>query len=383
MIVLATLDAAAAWLARIPADQRIAAHAATDWRLAAWTVGGALLIGACVLVSQSGLLGRLTRTLEAARPRPWLASAAAACALALILATLKAAIDAFAGWRGQRILGGVDGGLGPHLAHAAAGIAPTVLGAVLLVPPALWLMRRRPRTWPLMVGLLVAGLIVAAIWLPYALSAGPASPAAPPGPVRDGLLRLIAETGIPAQGVSVSTDPGFMADVNGGFGHAKVIIGPSLAAGPPAMARALIGHIMGHYAHNDILIFSLVLGLAMLLGFFAVARFGAPLARLIGAKEVASAADPEAMPAAAIILMLAMVCAGLAGAGYLRWANVRADAYSLDHAREPDGLAAVIEQEWDHQSVDPSPIEEALFYTHPALTGRLRHAMAWKGAHGG
>jgi STE24 endopeptidase len=159
-------------------------------------------------------------------------------------------------------------------------------------------------------------------------------------------------------------------------------VGPRLAAGPPAEARALVGHIMGHYAHNDILIFSLVLGLGMLAGFFAVARLAAPLARLIGAKNAASAADRESLPASAIILMLAIACAGLAGAGHLRWANVRADAYSLDHAREPDGLAAVIEQEWDHQSVDPSPLEEALFYTHPAMTGRLRHAMAWKAAHG-
>jgi STE24 endopeptidase len=380
---MATLDAAAAWLARIPADQRIAAHAATDGRLMAWALGGALLIGACVLASQGAVLGRLSRALEPARPRPWLTDAVAACALALLLATLKAVIDAVADWRSQHILSGASGGLAPHLAQAAVGIAPSVLGAVLLVPPVLWLMRRRPRTWPLLVGLPLAGLIVAAIWLPYALSEGPILSAAPQGPVRDGLLKLIAETGIPAQGVFVSRDPSFMADVSGSFGHAKVVVGPLLAAGPAAQARALVGHIMGHYAHDDILIFSLTQGLVMLIGFFAVARFAAPLARLIGAKTVASAADPAALPAAAIILMLAMVCAGLAGAGYLRWANVRADAYSLDHAREPDGLAAVIEREWDHQSVDPSPIEEALFYTHPAMTGRLRHAMAWKAAHGG
>jgi STE24 endopeptidase len=234
-----------------------------------------------------------------------------------------------------------------------------------------------------MVGSLVAALIVAVIWLPYALSAGSPTTPAPPGAVRDGLTRLIAGSGVPAHGVFLATDPSFMADVSGGFGRAKVSIGPSLASGPPAEARAIIGHIMGHYIHYDILIFSLVLGLTMLLGFFAVAWFAAPLARLIGAKQVVSAADPEALPAAAIILMVAMVGAGLAGAGYLRWANVRADTFSLDHAREPDGLAAVIEQEWDHQSVDPSPPEEALFYTHPAMTGRLRHAMAWKAAHGG
>jgi STE24 endopeptidase len=244
-------------------------------------------------------------------------------------------------------------------------------------------MRRRPASWPLIVGALVATLIVAAIWLPYALSVGPSTTPAPPGPVRDGLVQLIAGSAVPAHGVLVANDPGFMADVSGGFGRAKVVIGPQLADGAPAEARAMVGHIMGHYVHNDILIFSLVLGLVMLFGFFAVARLAAPLARFIGAKSVVSAADPQALPAAAIILMIAMVCAGLAGAGYLRWANVRADAYSLDHAHEPDGLAAVIEQEWDHQSVDPSPLEEALFYTHPAMSGRLQHAMAWKAAHGG
>jgi STE24 endopeptidase len=60
---------------------------------------------------------------------------------------------------------------------------------------------------------------------------------------------------------------------------------------------------------------------------------------------------------------------------------VRADAYSLDYAREPDGLAAVLESEWDHQSLDPSPIETVLFYTHPPIPMRIAHAMAWKAAH--
>jgi STE24 endopeptidase len=81
--------------------------------------------------------------------------------------------------------------------------------------------------------------------------------------------------------------------------------------------------------------------------------------------------------------MLAMTGAGLAAGGYLRWANVRADAYSLDHAREPDGLAAILEREWDHQSLDPSPVERALFYTHPPIADRIAHAMAWKASQAG
>ena len=51
-------------------------------------------------------------------------------------------------------------------------------------------------------------------------------------------------------------------------------------------------------------------------------------------------------------------------------------------ARAPNRLFAlisVIVREWDHQSLDPSPLEEALFYTHPAMAGRIRHALAWSG----
>jgi STE24 endopeptidase len=379
----AILDAAAVWLSRIPESERITAQAATDWRLAAWVSGGVILLGACVIVSRMGLPGRARLALEAERPRPWLTGAAVACLLALILAALKALIDAVTDSRTRQILGVADAGLAGHLAHAASTIAPDVLAAALLAPPLLWLMRRWPRTWPLVAGSLVTALIAAVVWLPYALSLGAPTTLAPPGPVRDGLLRLIGATGIPAHDVLLATDPGVLADVNGSFGQAKVIVGPALAAGPPAEARAIVGHIMGHYVHNDILIFSLVMGLVMLLGFFAVAALAAPLARLVGAKGVASPAEPEALPAVAIILMLAVSGAWLAGAGYLRWANVRADAYSLEFAGAPDGLASVIEQEWDHQSVDPSPLEEALFYSHPGMIGRLRHAMAWKAAHGG
>lgn len=380
---MTNVDAAsAAWLARIPESQRIAAQAFTDWRLTAWAIGWLILVGACVVLARTGVLGRWRRAIEIERPRPWIAGAACAGLLALVLASLEALIRAVDKWRGQQILDDHAPGLAGALADALGAIAPEVIAAVVLIPFALWLARRMPRRWPPVVGAVIAALIVGAVWLPYVLSVGPPMTPAPAGPVRDGLIRLIAETGIPAHDVFYAADPSFDADVNGGFGHAKVSIGPLMAAAPPAESRAFVGHIMGHYAHNDILIYSLVLGLVMLMGCFAISRWTAPLAKALGGGAV-DPGDPEALPAAAIIFMLAMICAGLAGAGYLRWANVRADAYSLDHAREPDGLVAAIEAEWDHDSVDPSPVEEAVFSTHPAMTGRIRHAMAWKAAHGG
>jgi STE24 endopeptidase len=374
----------AAWLARIPVSERVAAQAATDWRLFAWAAGWLIAIGACVVISRAGLPRRIRQRLETGQPRPWLVNATIAGAMALILSVTNAVVSGVGDWQADRLLHGAGAsGVAAHLALAASGIALTTLAAAVLSPPAYWLMLRWPRTWPAILGPALAALILGLGWLPYALSAGSDLGPAPPGPVRDSLQRLLVASGLPTRDVFVSYGPAFDGDVTGAFGHAKVTVGPGLLAGPPAEARAYVGHLMGHYAHSDILIVCLVLAAVIFFGLIAVQQLTSPLARRIGAGLSPVTPDPEAMPAATIIALLSVLVAGLAASAYLRWANVRADEYSLNYAREPDGLAAVIEREWDHQAVDPSPPETAVFYTHPPLVARVRHAMDWKAAHGG
>jgi STE24 endopeptidase len=385
------LDAQAAtnaWLARLPAAQQLAAQAATDTRLAGWIAGVLVFLAVAILLARLGVLAALARRIEAARPRPWLASAAVAGATALALAAAKALVDAITAWR---LAAFVAGGPAPasdfltHPAAASAHILPGVVAAVLLVPPLAWLIRRRPKSWPLIVGGAATLLILALGWLPYALSAGPTGPPAPPGPAQAAVTRLVAETGLPAPGVQQAAAPGLDADVTGGFGRARVVVGERLLAGPPAEARAYVGHLMGHYAHNDILIVCLAIGALVLAGCVAARAWTAPLARAMGTRDVRSPAEPAALPALAIIGAATLTLAALGGAAYLRWANVGADAYSLDHAREPDGLVAVVEDEWlrdpGREGVAPSPLEAMIFYTHPPLRDRIAHAMAWKAAH--
>jgi STE24 endopeptidase len=388
---LAALDPAAqaaAWIARLPAAQRVAAQAATDWRLTAWIGGALIFIGACVVVARNDTLGKLRRWIEGKRPAPWLVGAAAAGALTLLLMAVNAMVGGLADWRADQLLAKGGGfpapaGFDVHVAVAAAGIPLAVLAAMGLVPLLLWLMRRLPRTWPLVAGGVAMAAILGLGWLPYALGVAPAMATAPASPARDGVLQLIAETELPAREVLAAPNPAFDADVIGGFGQAKVVMGPSLLAGPPGEARADVGHLIGHYVHNDILIVSLIVGLVIVAGFFVVQRWTLAVARLIGVKNATDGADPVALPAMAVIAYLTLALAGLAGAAYLRAANVGADAYSLDHARAPDDLAAVLERNWNHLAVDPSPIEAAIFYTHPPLQSRIGQAMAWKAAHGG
>ena len=379
---MAGVDPVGAWVARLPEAQRLAAHAATDARLIGWALGLTTFLVACGLVSRAGLVRRLRGAVETAAPRPWLTSALCAGVLALVLALANVPVDAFASWRVDLARGVAGGGLLAHLARSAAGVLPSVVEALVLAPPLYWLMRRAPGTWPWIAGGAFAAVILAAGWLPFALASGPALAPAPAGVVRDGVARLVAEVGLPPHTILASADPGFDADVAGAFGQAKVVLGPQLLAAPPAEARAWVGHLMSHYVHDDQLVVVLIYGAFGLIAMLAIQRFAAPLARMLGARDARSAADPETMPAAAALLALALLAATLAGNGYLRWANVRADQYSLDHAREPDGLVAAMERFWDHASVDPNPLEEALFYAHPPLSQRLAHVAAWKASRG-
>lgn len=365
--------AARAWLERLPAVDRLAAQARTDLRLLVWIGAGALLIAACVAITRVDLVGRLGRAIEAKGPRPWLTRAAAALVVTSALFAMKSAYDVFVAWPA----GGVGGDLAARATTAAAGLWPALSLAVLVVVPLQWLFQARPRSGSVIAGLGAIALSLAVGWGPYAFSAGWATPA-PAGPVRDGLVQLIASSGVPARDVHLSPDPVFDADVTGGFGQAQVVIGQQVLGWPPAEARAYVGHLMGHYEHADVFMVFLLYGLVALGALVAVQRSAAPLARWLGAREAASAADAEALPAVALIMVLALGFATSATNGYLRWANVRADAFSLDHARAPDDLAAVLERTWDHESVDPDPIEEALFYSHPPLAKRLAHAMRWK-----
>ena len=101
----------------------------------------------------------------------------------------------------------------------------------------------------------------------------------------------------------------------------------------------------------------------------------------MGLKQDPDPADPLAAPAVIAVAIVYLCLALTLDHAFIRAINVRADQYSLDHAREPDGLAQALLHEWKGEAVDPSALQEVLFYDHPSLQSRLDHAMRWKAAH--
>jgi STE24 endopeptidase len=65
----------------------------------------------------------------------------------------------------------------------------------------------------------------------------------------------------------------------------------------------------------------------------------------------------------------------------IRLEEISADRFGLDAAREPDGFASTAMKLSEYRKIEPSPLEEAIFFDHPSGRTRVRTAMAWKAAH--
>ena len=58
-----------------------------------------------------------------------------------------------------------------------------------------------------------------------------------------------------------------------------------------------------------------------------------------------------------------------------------ADAFGLEAAREPDGFAMTAMQLSEYRKIEPTALEETIFFDHPSGRTRVRMAMEWKARH--
>jgi Zn-dependent protease with chaperone function len=57
-----------------------------------------------------------------------------------------------------------------------------------------------------------------------------------------------------------------------------------------------------------------------------------------------------------------------------------ADAFGINTSREPDGMAKVALKLGAYRKLNPTPLEEFIFFDHPSGRARIRMAMDWKAA---
>ncbi|MEX2149987.1 MAG: M48 family metallopeptidase [Steroidobacteraceae bacterium] len=203
----------------------------------------------------------------------------------------------------------------------------------------------------------------------------------PEGEIRDSILALADEARIPTHDVwwydASRQTRRISANVAGIAGTTRIALNDNLLNGTSLPEiRAVMAHEMGHYRLHHA--WSLTFAFAMVLGFgyWAVNRAFGSLQRRFGERfGVRDIADPAGLPLAFATFSVVMLLLTPLTNTIVRTAEHQADTFGLEAAREPHGFASVSIRLGAYRKLDPSPLEEILFFDHPSGRARVARAM--------
>lgn len=263
---------------------------------------------------------------------------------------------------------------------AATTILVTVIYAVV---------RAAPNRWPVWAG------AVTVAFAAFASLIGPVYVAPlfntytplPDSPVKQSILAMAKANGVPVDNVytfdaSRQSDR-ISANVSGLFGTTRISLTDNLMKrATPAEIEAVLGHEIGHYVLGHVYTGLLWTALVIVVGFwflnfsfrFLIAIFG-------GNWDVRQIDDPAGLPVLYAVGMVYLLLATPALNTISRNIEAQADIFGLNAARQPDGFATIALKLSEYRKLDPSPLEEFVFYDHPSGRSRIAMAMQWKAQH--
>jgi len=203
------------------------------------------------------------------------------------------------------------------------------------------------------------------------------------GAVREAVLSLARANRIPTDHV-VEFDASrqttrISANVAGFLGTTRVALNDNLLekTSTPEI-KAVLGHEMGHYVLNHGLRLSIYLGLIFAFAFFFThVALDAALARWGGRLRLEGRADPAALPLAFALISLFLLVATPLTNSAIRQAEIEADAFGLNAAREPNAFAMAAMRLSTYRKIHPGALEETIFYDHPSGYQRVHSSMLW------
>ena len=204
------------------------------------------------------------------------------------------------------------------------------------------------------------------------------------GPVRNEILRIAHEQKIPTNDVYVvdasKQTKRISANVAGLGPTIRIALNDNLLNRSNIHGiKAVMGHEMGHYKLYHIQKLLLYLTLMALVAFGTMYWLAPRILAKNGEKwGVTEVSDPASAPLLYMMLAVLLIPGGIIFNSLTRLHESEADAFGLMSAREPDGFAMTAMQLSEYRKIEPSALEEMLFFTHPSGRTRVRMAMEWK-----
>jgi STE24 endopeptidase len=306
----------------------------------------------------------------------------------LALSALALPWDFYVDWYRERQYGLTDSSPGAWFIERLieAVLLALVLGLFFgLFYGLLRVIRRHRSLW---LGLLTAAFMTGLLLI-YPVAIAPlfnTFEPAPPGGVREAASALAHRAGIRSEAIFVydgSTQSNrYTASVKGIGNHARILLSDTMFRdGVDLQAiEAVVAHEIGHYAEHHVA-WSIAFYAIFVAGLFALLQLLFPRAALLIYRGAAPRIeDPAGLPVIIVLFTMLSLLATPIESSFRRLLENRADAYSLNLAREPDGLIRALLRTVDYRAPQPSSIEEAVFYDHPSIAHRIEVALRWKAA---
>ena len=269
------------------------------------------------------------------------------------------------------------------------GFAVNLVITTILITIIYAVIRRAPRTW------WIWGTLVTVVFLAIGAAIAPVFIAPlfnhyeplPEGKLKSEILSIARSEGIPATNVyefdASRQSKRVSANVSGMFGTTRISMNDNLLKRcTPREIIAVLGHEMGHYVLNHVAILITWMGLLIFVAFaflnwgfkWLVKRFGA-------AWGVKGIDDPAGLPVFMALLSFFFFLATPVQNTITRTVEAQADIFGVNAVRQPDGFAKATLTLSEYRKLDPTPLEEFVFYDHPSGRSRIYMMMRWKAEH--
>ena len=278
---------------------------------------------------------------------------------------------------------------GPWMRDQLVGLGVSVVLGAILIVPLFGLVRRLGKNWWVWGAALslvfvafvslIAPVYIAPLFNKYKILED--------ARIKDPILSMARANGIPATNVyefdASEQSNRVSANVSGFASTLRISLNDNLLkrCTLPEIETTM-GHEMGHYVLNQAYKGLVMIGVVIVIG-FAFLNWGINygLAHWGEGWGILGMTDVAVLPLAVIVFSFFLFFTTPVGNTITRTMEFEADMYGLNAARQPDGEANVDMLLGEYRKLDPSPLEEFIFFDHPSGRTRITAAMQWKAEH--
>ena len=304
----------------------------------------------------------------------------------IVLFVLGFPLSAYEGFFRERQYGLMNQTFAAWFIDQSKGLGLDVVLAGLMVMALFGIVRRLRNTWHIwaavatvvftLISIVIGPVFIAPMFNKYTLLKDER--------IREPILRLARQNGIEANAVyqvdASRQSKRVSANVSGLFGTERITLNDNLLNRcSPQAILSVMGHEMGHYIlHHGIKFMAFTTIITVV--FFVLLRRALDwsLVRWGTGWGIRDVGDPAVLPLAVLILSILIFLATPIFNNLSRMDEYEADIFGLNTARQPDGEAEADVLLGEYRKLDPTPLEEFLFYDHPSGRTRIYAAMRWK-----